>query len=100
MYVSFFIILVEWIQGLSERCHAVATSKASDALGDAMMVAGIVGIPVFFVLLITIGPSQDSFSDVTSMLEQVASYQFAGAPARELIPALNTGPKVSLPDSL
>ena len=44
-----------------------------------MMVAGIVGVPVFFVLLITIGPRQDSFSGVGSLLQQVASYQFVGA---------------------
>lgn len=42
------------------------------------MVAGAVGVPVFFVLLLTIGPSQDSFSGVSSMVEQVASYQFVG----------------------
>lgn len=35
-------------------------------------------MPVFFVLLITIGPSQDGFGSVNSMLEQVASYQFVG----------------------
>lgn len=44
-----------------------------------MLVAGAVGIPVYFVLLLTIGPSQDSFSNVNSMLEQVASYQLVGA---------------------
>lgn len=60
-------------------CCAEATSKASDFLGDSMMVAGVVGVPVFFVLLLTIGPSQDSFSGVNSMVEQVASYQFVGA---------------------
>jgi hypothetical protein len=45
-----------------------------------MMVAGAVGVPVFFVLLTTVGPSTDSFSNVNSMLDQVASYQFVGAP--------------------
>lgn len=59
-------------------CHAEATSKAINALGDAMMVAGAVGIPVFFVLLTTIGPSQPGISNVNSMVEQVASYQFVG----------------------
>lgn len=58
--------------------HAESTKKASDSLGDAMMVAGAVGIPVYMVLLVTIGPSEDSFSNVNSMLEQVASYQFVG----------------------
>jgi hypothetical protein len=52
---------------------------AQEILGDAMLVAGVVGVPMFFVLHITIGPSQDSFSNVNSMLEQVASYQFVGA---------------------
>jgi hypothetical protein len=44
-----------------------------------MMVAGVVGVPVFFILLLTIGTSQDTFSDLGSILEQVASYQFIGA---------------------
>jgi hypothetical protein len=44
-----------------------------------MMVAGVVGVPVFFILVITIGTSQDTFSDLGSILEQVASYQLIGA---------------------
>jgi hypothetical protein len=44
-----------------------------------MMVAGVVGVPVFFILMITIGTSQDSFSNLGSIVEQVASYQFVGA---------------------
>lgn len=44
-----------------------------------MTVAAIVGVPVFFVLMITIGPTQDSFSGLGSMLDQVASYQLVGA---------------------
>jgi hypothetical protein len=43
-----------------------------------MMMAGVVGVPVFFILMLTIGTSQDTFSDVSSIVEQVASYQFVG----------------------
>jgi hypothetical protein len=43
-----------------------------------MMVAGAVGVPVFFILLLTIGTSQETFNDLGSILEQVASYQFIG----------------------
>jgi hypothetical protein len=43
-----------------------------------MMMAGVVGVPVFFILMLTIGTSQDTFSDVGSIVEQVASYQFVG----------------------
>jgi hypothetical protein len=44
-----------------------------------MMVAGVVGVPVFFILVLTIGTSQDTFSNLSSILDQVASYQFIGA---------------------
>jgi hypothetical protein len=44
-----------------------------------MKIAGVVGVPVFFILLLTIGTSQDTFSDLGSILEQVASYQLVGA---------------------
>jgi hypothetical protein len=44
-----------------------------------MLVAGAVGVPVFFILLLTIGTSQDTFNDLGSILEQVASYQLIGA---------------------
>ena len=54
---------------------------AYQALQDTMEAAGMVGIPVYFLVLITIGPSQDSFSNVNSMVEQVASYQFLSAPS-------------------
>jgi hypothetical protein len=60
-------------------CDAEAISQASDTLGNSMMVAGVVGVPVFFILLLTIGTSQDTFSDLSSILEQVASYQLIGA---------------------
>ena len=64
----------------SDRCfHAEATFEALAAMGDTMTVAAIVGVPVFFVLMITIGPTQDSFSGLGSMLDQVASYQLVGA---------------------
>ena len=43
-----------------------------------MLAAAAIGVPVFFLLLVTLGPSQDSFSGVSSMVEQVASYQFVG----------------------
>jgi hypothetical protein len=44
-----------------------------------MLVAGVVGVPVFFILMLTIGTSQDTFSNLNSILEQVASYQLVGA---------------------
>jgi hypothetical protein len=44
-----------------------------------MMVAGVVGVPVFFILVLTIGTSQDTFSNFSSILDQVASYHFIGA---------------------
>jgi hypothetical protein len=43
-----------------------------------MFMAGVVGVPVFFILMLTIGTSQDTFSDVGSIVEQVATYQFVG----------------------
>lgn len=43
-----------------------------------MFVAGVVGIPIFFILLITIGPGVENFSNLHDMLDQVASYQFIG----------------------
>jgi hypothetical protein len=36
-----------------------------------MAVAGVVGVPVFFILMLTIG--------LNSIVEQVASYQLVGA---------------------
>ena len=48
-------------------------------MGDSLIVAGIVGVPVFFLLLINIGPAQQQFSSVYGMLDQVATYQFIGA---------------------
>ena len=42
------------------------------------MVAGVVGIPIFFLLLITIGPGDQSFCGLQNMMDQVASYQFVG----------------------
>lgn len=59
-----------------------STNLAYKALQDTIEVAGFIGIPVYFVLLITVGPSQDGFSNVNSMLEQVASYQFVGMALR------------------
>jgi hypothetical protein len=59
-------------------CAAEASSQALDTLGNSMMMAGVVGVPVFFILMLTIGTSQDTFSDVGSIVEQVASYQFVG----------------------
>lgn len=53
--------------------------KALNTLGDSMLVAGVVGVPMFFVLLLTIGPVQDAFSGLDSMLDQVAQYQFVCA---------------------
>jgi hypothetical protein len=44
-----------------------------------MLVAGVVGVPVFFILMLTIGTSQDTFGNLNSILEQVASYQLVGA---------------------
>jgi hypothetical protein len=44
-----------------------------------MAVAGVVGVPVFFILMLTIGTSTDTFSNLNSVLEQVASYQLVGA---------------------
>jgi hypothetical protein len=44
-----------------------------------MMVAGVVGVPGFFILVLTISNSQDTFSNLGSVLDQVASYQFIGA---------------------
>jgi hypothetical protein len=61
------------------NCNADAISQANDTLGNSMLVAGAVGVPVFFILLLTIGTSQDTFSDLGSILEQVASYQLIGS---------------------
>ena len=58
---------------------AGATIQANSAMGDSLMIAGIVGVPIFFLLLITIGPAQQQFSGVYGMLDQVAAYQFIGA---------------------
>ena len=59
-------------------CVAGATIQANGSMGDSMLVAGVVGIPIFFLLLITIGPGDESFSNVRNILDQVASYQFIG----------------------
>lgn len=43
-----------------------------------MLVAAVVGVPIFFLLLITIGPADQQFNDMYGMLDQVASYQLIG----------------------
>jgi hypothetical protein len=65
-----------------------------------MMVAGVVGVPVFFILLLTIGASQDTFSDLSSILEQVASYQLIGALRRLQFLPLHLLPRVLVPGTL
>jgi hypothetical protein len=64
---------------VERTCVADASSQAYETLGNSMMVAGVVGVPVFFILMLTIGTSQHTFSHVGSIVEQVASYQFIGA---------------------
>lgn len=51
-------------------CHAEVTIAAYEAMQDGMMVAGAVGIPVYFVLLLTIRSSQESFSNVILCLSR------------------------------
>ena len=43
-----------------------------------MLVAAAVGVPIFFLLLTTIGPANQGFSNMYGMLNQVASYQLIG----------------------
>jgi hypothetical protein len=42
------------------------------------MVAAVVGVPVFFILMITLISRQDKSTDLNSLLEQIASYQLIG----------------------
>jgi hypothetical protein len=81
-------------------CDAEAISQANDTLGNSMMVAGVVGVPVFFILLLTIGTSQDTFSDLNSILEQVASYQLIGAHPRLQLLSLHFLSRFGLLDTL
>jgi hypothetical protein len=77
------LILAHWLQiasGIPSIRHIlVAMQSAGEVLGELLIVAAALGIPIFFSIMLSIGSRLIDFSNASQMLPQIATQQLIGA---------------------